>query len=92
MEIIPYSIQVVLQQETKSCSLTSICFLELLKNLRECFLDPFDEKNDSVHRRRRGFGGVFDHRGTRTRLEVNTEHFKNCFAKKEQRSRSSPSR
>jgi len=44
MEIISYSIQVVLQQETKSCSLASICFLELLKNLRECFLDQFDEK------------------------------------------------
>jgi len=44
MEIIPYSIRVVLQQETKSCSLTSICYLELLKNLRECFLDRFDEK------------------------------------------------
>jgi len=40
---IPYSVQVVLQQETKSCSLTSISFLELLKNLRECFYE-FDEK------------------------------------------------
>jgi len=40
---ISYSIQVVLQQETKSCSLTSISFLELLKNLRECFYE-FDEK------------------------------------------------
>jgi len=40
---ISYSIQVVLQQETKSCSLSSISFLELLKNLRECFYE-FDEK------------------------------------------------
>jgi len=43
MEII-HSVQVVLQQETKSCDLASICFLELLKNLRECFFDQFDEK------------------------------------------------